>query len=82
MSLFIIKEFGLEKQAVPTLNAMRGYLELEGKLLDQIPPFLEFLVTPFTDYHLAAETYLEILDGLAEKQRPPGCQFYWDKEKV
>jgi len=81
LSLFIIKEFGLDKQAVPTIKAMRGYLELEGKLLEQIPDFLSFLVMPFEDYHLAGETYLYILDGLAEKQRPPACQFYWDKEK-
>ena len=71
LSLFIIKEFGLEKQAVPTLNFMRTYLETEEKLLSQIPPFLEFLVMPFTDYHEAAKTYLLILDILAEKQRPP-----------
>lgn len=80
LSLFIIKEFGLDKQAVPTLDAMRGYLQLEETLLSQIPDFLEFLVMPFTDYHEAAKTYLVILDALAESQRPPTCQFYWDKE--
>jgi len=80
LSLFVIKEFGLDKQAVPTLDAMRSYLDLEETLLSQIPEFLEFLVMPFTDYHEAAKTYLVILDILAESQRPPTCQFYWEKE--
>lgn len=79
LSLFIIKEFGLDKQAAPTLNALRTYLAIEEAVLSQIPPFLAFLVTPFTDYHQAAETYLLIVDILAEMQRPPTCEFYWQK---
>lgn len=79
LSLFIIKEFGLDKQAVPTLNALRGYLEIEEHLLTQIPDFLKFLSMPFQDYHDAATAYLAIVDGLAEKQRPLTCQFYWEK---
>jgi len=81
LSLFVIKEFGLEQQAVPTLNAMRGYLEVEERLLSQIPDFLDFLVAPFTDYHEAAKTYLLILDILSESQRPRTCQFYWEEEE-
>jgi len=81
LSLFIIKEFGLDKQAVPTLNALRGYLEIEEGLLAQIPDFLEFLAMPFQDYHDAAKCFLEIVDGLAEKQRPPTCEYYWKKGK-
>ena len=80
LSLFIIKEFGLEKRAVPTLNFLRGYLEIEEWLLTQIPDFLSFLAMPFQDYHDAAKCFLEIVDGLSEKQRPRTCQFYWDKE--
>jgi len=79
LSLFIIKEFGLERQAVPTMKRMRIYLDLEGSLIDQIPDFLSFLVYPFTDYHQAAETYLLILDILSESQRPRTCQYYWEK---
>ncbi len=82
LSLFIIKEFGLDKQAAPTLDAMRSYLEVEETLLAQIPPFLEFLVTPFTDYHESAKLYLQIIEILAESQRPPGCEYYWEKEKT
>lgn len=77
LSLFVIKEFGLDGQAVPTMNAMRSYLDIEGDLLSKIPDFLEFLVTPFTDYHEAAETYLKIIGLLAESQRPSSCKYYW-----
>jgi len=80
LSLFIIKEFGLERQAVPTLNALRVYLDIEEKMIAQIPPLFVWLLTPITDYHLAAKTYLEIIDGLSEKQRPRTCEFYWKKE--
>jgi len=79
LSLFIIKEFGLDKQAVPTLQWLRGYLDIEEQLLGQLPDYLEFLLTPFTDYHDAAKCFLEIVDGLAEKQRPPTCEYYWKK---
>ncbi|GAI67770.1 unnamed protein product [marine sediment metagenome] len=77
LSLFIIKEFGLDKAAVPTMAWMRKYLDLEEALLSKIPPYLEALVTPFTDYHESAKLYLVILDILAEQQRPRTCQFYW-----
>jgi len=77
LSLFIVKEFGLDEQAQPTLNLMRGYLDLEEKLLSQIPSFLSFLVQPFTDYHNASTTYLYIIDKLAELQRPRACSYYW-----
>jgi len=81
LSLFVIKEFGLDKQAVPTLDWLRRYIEIEEGLLSQIPEFLEFLVTPFTDYHESAKVYLKILEILAEAQRPPGCEYYWKKEE-
>jgi len=80
LSLFVIKEFGLEKQAAPTLDWLRRYIEMEEALLSQIPAWLQFLVMPFTDYHESAKLYLQILEILAEAQRPPTCQFYWDKE--
>ena len=77
LSLFVIKEFGLDRQAVPTLDAMRGYLDMEEALISQIPDFLGFLVAPFTDYHESAKLYLQIIDLLAESQRPRGCNYYW-----
>jgi len=82
LSLFIIKEFGLDKQAIPTLNALRGYLDIEAGFLAQIPPFLSFLASPFIDYHESAELYFQILELLAEAQRPPTCQFYWERGEI
>jgi hypothetical protein len=79
LALFVIKEFGLDRQAVPTLNLLRGYLELEEKLLADLPPYLEFLLAPFTDYHEAAKTFLRIIDILSEAQRPRTCEYYWKK---
>lgn len=79
LSLFIIKEFGLERQARPTLDYLRQYLEIEETILSQIPPFMSFLIFPFTDYHLAGQAYLQILETLAESQRPTTCTFYWKK---
>jgi len=77
LSLFIIKDYGLDKQAVPTMAWLRRYLDIEEALLSKIPPILESLVNPFTDYHESAKLYLQIIDILAEQQRPPTCQFYW-----
>jgi len=79
LSLFIIKEFGLDKAAVPTMAWMRRYLDIEEALLSKIPTPLVALVMPFTDYHESAKLYLEILDILAEEQRPRTCQWYWDR---
>lgn len=77
LSLFIIKEFGLDKAAVPTMNALRTYLATEELIRAQIPPWLDFLIIPFTDYADAARIYLEIIDNLAILQRPRTCAFYW-----
>jgi len=79
LSLFVIKEFGLEKAAVPTMNAMRTYLDIEERLIAQLPGYLAFLLTPFTDYADAARCYLEIIDGLSILQRPRTCSYYWKK---
>lgn len=79
LSLFIVKEFGLEGQAVPALDNLRTYLDIEEALLSQIPPFLSFLVQPFTDYHEAGHCALLIFDILAQLQRPRTCDYYWKK---
>ena len=79
LSLFIIKEFGLEKQALPTIEWLSKYVNLEQALIDQIPQILDFLTTPFQDYHNSAVNYLLTLEILAEMQRPPTCEYYWAK---
>jgi hypothetical protein len=77
LALFIAKEFGLEGQAVPTMDGLQRYLVIEEQLLSEIPDFLSFLFTPFQDYHDAATTYLKILHILVDKQRPSACSIYW-----
>lgn len=79
LSLFIIKEFGLEGGALPTLTFLRGYLAVEERLLENIPPFLFFLILPFTDYHEASKCYVSIIEELAEKQSPQSCATIWGK---
>jgi len=81
LSLFVVKAFGLEKSAVPTMNALRTYLEIEEALLSTIPPFLNFLITPFTDYHESAKNTLKIIEILAELQQPRGCTYYWERQE-
>lgn len=80
LSLFVIKEFGLEYQAIPTINLMKGYLVIEQDLINRLPPFLAFLFSPFIDWHDACQTYVNILDILAEHQKDAEydtCEFYW-----
>jgi len=77
LSLFIIKAYGLDKGAVPTLDFMRGALVLEEGLLAEIPVLLNWLLFVFQDYHDANVMYLKILELLAESQRPSACSFYW-----
>jgi hypothetical protein len=80
LSLFVIKEFGLEGQAIPTMTLLRAYLDIEGDLLSRLPPFLAFLFSPYLDYHNSSVTFLAIVDILAEHQRDAEsdtCEFYW-----
>jgi len=77
LSLFIIKEFGLEGQGKPTLEFLRKYLDIEEDMLTMIPPGLEWVFTIFSDYHDSAKTYLAILDDMVELQSPSQCNFYW-----
>lgn len=79
LSLFVIKEFGLEGAAVPTMNFLRGYLAIEEELLTKIPITLPAIVQPFIDYHEASKLALQIFDILSESQRPRACHYYWTK---
>lgn len=79
LSLFIVKEFGLEGQAVPAMNNLRTYLAIEEELLAHIPSIISFMLAPFYDYHVAAETALEIFDILSELQQCRTCAYYWEK---
>lgn len=77
LSLFVIKEFGLERQGKPTLEFLRKYLDIEEDMLSLVPPGLDWVFTIFSDYHESAKTYLAILDDMVELQCPSQCSFYW-----
>jgi len=77
LGLFIIKEFGLEDQAAPTMAYLRKYLDIEEEVLTRIPTILKPLLAPFTDYHNANKAFLQIIDILAELQKPSSCSIYW-----
>ncbi|GAH79057.1 unnamed protein product, partial [marine sediment metagenome] len=49
------------------------------EVITRIPDYLNALITPFTDYHESAKCFLEIVDILAELQRPRSCKIYWEK---
>lgn len=79
LALFIIKEFGLQGQARPTMEYLRKYLEVEESILAATPKELKVFLSPWIDHHDAGVTYLQILDILAEDEFPPTCEYYWQK---
>lgn len=79
LSLFIIKDIGLEGRGRQHVEMLKTYLEIEAGLLSLIPDWLEFLVYPFMDYHDAGETFVAILEDLVEYQDPANCLYYWDR---
>lgn len=79
LSLFIIKDIGLEGRGRQHLEMLKGYLDIEAALLAGIPGYLEFLFLPFLDYHDAGKTYVAILEDLVEYQDPANCSWYWDQ---
>jgi len=80
LSLFIVKEFGLQPHARYTIDLLRRYLEIEAAMIPELPPVLNWLVRPWQDHNAAGQTYLDILEILAEQEFPAKCEFYWPKE--
>lgn len=78
LSLFIIKEFGLDHLGRAHLDMLRNYVEIEGAMIDTIPDFLEWMVWPWLDHYEATKTYVAILDDLVEYQDPANCSYYWN----
>lgn len=78
LSLFVIKEFGLEKHGKVTCEFLRYYLEVEEEMLSRVPDWLEWAFIIFQDYHDSAVVYLDILDDMVEIQQPSKCQWYWE----
>lgn len=79
LSLFIIKSYGLDRQAAPTLKYLKAAIDtLEGQIARLKSP-LGFLTQPFIDYAGSAVVSMHIIEILKEIQRPPGCELYWGK---
>jgi hypothetical protein len=77
LSLFIIKDFGLTPHAWSTLKLLEGYLAIEQSLIENIPPVIHFVLTPWVDHHNSGVLYLQILHLLAESEFPVTCDWYW-----
>ncbi len=60
------------------LNTLAAYLPIEAQLLEMIPDFLDFLILPFTDYHLAAVCFYETAKELCLQKGELTCQRVWE----
>lgn len=79
LSLFIVKEFGLQPHALELIERLESYLEIEASWIPKLVFPLSFLVRPWQDHNKAGRTYLTILKLLAESEFPATCEFYWPK---
>ena len=72
---------GLEPPSVVRdLDFLRGYLEIEQELINNIPPIIAFITSPFIDYHNANCIFLDIVDRLQLFRMELTCQPVWEKE--
>lgn len=79
LSLFIVKEFGLQPHALETIERLRGYLDIEASMINKLKiPFL-YWIRPWQDHNKAGRTFLSILEILAESEFPGSCQWYWNQ---
>ena len=47
---------------------LRSYLPIEEMLINELPPFLRWMVSPWIDYHNAAATFLKISEALCARK--------------
>jgi len=62
-------------------NFLRAYLPVEEALINQLPPIIRFVASPFIDYHNAAKTFLEITDRLCYAKQEQLCPLIWEKQE-
>ncbi|MBA7605836.1 hypothetical protein ES703_12971 [subsurface metagenome] len=60
------------------LTTLGIYLDLEAKIIELIPWFLEFITRPFEDYHLAAVCFYETAQELCQQKGELQCQGIWE----
>ena len=82
LSLFIIKSYGLDRQAADCLRWLRKGLRLMGGEIERVPWLISWIAAPYLDYVQSGETFIKIIDILKDLQRPPGCELYWGKEDL
>jgi hypothetical protein len=71
---------GLEPpSAVRDVEFLRRYLEVEERLIQNIPPIIAFITSPFIDYHNANCVFLDICDQLQLSRRELTCAAIWEK---
>ncbi|GAH67707.1 unnamed protein product, partial [marine sediment metagenome] len=71
---------GLEPPSViRDLDYLRAYLEVEERLIQNIPPIIAFITSPFIDYHKANCVFLDICDRLARARAEAACAVIWEK---
>lgn len=78
LSLFIIKDYGLDWLGRDHIEMLKTYLTIEQAMIDTIPDDLQFFIWPFMDHHDAGETYVSVLEDLVELQDPANCSYYWN----
>ena len=74
---------GLEPPSVARdLDFLRTYLAIEEVLINNIPPIIAFITSPFIDYHNAACVFLDITDRLRLSRMELACKPIWEKQEV
>ena len=78
LSLFIDLS-GLDQEScMRDLGTLRGYLPIEEHLIQSLPPFLQWLASPFIDYHKANVCFLAIAEALCRAKGELYCQTIWE----
>lgn len=80
LALFIDLSGLDQPSAIRDVGFLRGYLELEEQLIQEIPPIIAFITSPFIDYHNANCVFLDICDRLQLARREQSCSVIWEKE--
>ena len=59
-------------------RTLKIYLDLEEKILENLPSFIRYLLRPFEDYHLAAQCFYETVKELCDGKGELTCQRVWE----
>ena len=82
LALFIDLSGLFQYSCLRDCNILRAYLPIEEALINQLPPIIQFVASPFIDYHNAATTFLEITDRLCYAKQEQVCESIWEKQET